>query len=166
VSVGVTDGTVVGATDGAIDGTTDGVVVGVTDGKVVGATDGAVDGTTKDWPLFTAPKEEAVGPAQEKAARLLPVPARCNDKPSAEDDWSTPMSADVKPTAGPLAAVMVPSYEMNSTTAPAASTSAMPSLGPFWMPECKKLSTPKPACWLGMTPSSCLVMYEVPLLPL
>jgi hypothetical protein len=52
----------------------------------------------------------------------------------------TPMSVDVLPAAGPLAATKLPSYERNSTTVPLGSTRAIPSGSgleeepPFWMP--------------------------------
>ncbi len=44
------------------------------------------------------------------------------------------MSVDGIPFAGPPLAVKTPSYERNCRTAPLASTSAIPSGAPFWMP--------------------------------
>src|SRR5436853_74639 len=47
---------------------------------------------------------------------------------------SAMMSTDGRPAAAPSVALKVPSYDRNSTTLPPASTSAMPSGEPFWMP--------------------------------
>jgi hypothetical protein len=47
--------------------------------------------------------------------------------------WDARISTDKVPFAGPSVAVNLPSYEMNSTTAPLF-TSAIASGDPFWMP--------------------------------
>ena len=95
---------------GAAEGAPDGVAVGMANGTLVGAADSTAVGETKDWPGLTVPKEDAVGPVQEKASRVLPVPVRCNDRPSSAEDCETPISTDVMPAAGPLVAVKVPRH--------------------------------------------------------
>ena len=76
-----------------------------------------------------APNVLSIGPAQ------VPVLLRCSDLPSGSVPASaTAMSVDVRPLAGPLVAANTPSYDRNSTTAPVASISAMPSGLPFWIP--------------------------------
>src|SRR5258706_379548 len=73
-----------------------------------------------------APKVFATGLVQ------VPSPCRWREVPTGSVPASiTPMSADKRPTAGPLVAVKVPSYERNSTTAPPPFTSATPSGLPF-----------------------------------
>ena len=62
----------------------------------------------------------------------VPSGLRCNDCFDVVcEDSETPISTDERPAAGPSAAVNTPSYERNSTTAPDASTSAIPSGAPF-----------------------------------
>ena len=75
-------------------------------------------------------------------APKVPVPAvhepaasRCSDMPIASVPFcDAPMSMEVRPVAAPFVAANTPSYEMNSTTVFALSTSAIASGEPFWMP--------------------------------
>ena len=86
-----------------------------------------------------APKVLAFGPSQ------IPAPVRLSDCPTGSVPASrTPMLTDVIPVAGPLSAVIAPSYERNSTTAPLGLTSAIPSGSPFWMPLLGYASTTTP----------------------
>jgi hypothetical protein len=101
------------------------------------------------------PNVLATGPLQDPAA------SRCSDWPSASVPASrTPMSVDVKPLAGPLVAAKVPSYERNSTTVLVASTSAIPSGSPFWIPFTGyvRTSTPRSPQVAGIVPFSVLVL--------
>src|SRR3990170_4462370 len=56
---------------------------------------------------------------------------------SSEPASATPMSVLVSPSAGPPTAAKVPSYDRNCTTALEASTRAMPSGAPYWIPLMK-----------------------------
>src|ERR687892_721273 len=80
-------------------------------------------------PSLQAPNVAGAGPCH------VPVLSRLSERPRGVFAASaTPTSVDVRPTAGPLLAANVPSYDRNSTTAPAASTRARPSGPPFWIP--------------------------------
>ena len=81
-------------------------------------------------PSLHAPNVFAAGAFQ------VPSSLRCRLCPTGVVLISeTPMFVDVSPAAGPLLAVKGPSYDKSSTTALVASTSARPSLGPFWIPS-------------------------------
>src|SRR5437763_3993429 len=63
-----------------------------------------------------------------------PVPARWTDLPTTGAVVSSAsIAVDVKPAAGPLVAVNVPSYDLNSVTWPCALTNAQPSGDPLWI---------------------------------
>src|SRR5262245_18542834 len=95
-------------------------------GAIVTVTTGA--GGVASWSLH-APKVLGAGPLQ------VPFAARASEAPSGSVPASaTPISTEVAPSAGPSVAANTPSYDRNSTTAPPASTSAMPSGAPFWIP--------------------------------
>ena len=98
-------------------------VLGVT------STRATTSGSSFSVPSLHAPKVAAAGASQ------VPAGFRCSENPiGVVPVSSTPMSTDVKPMAGPSTAAKVPSYDRNSTTAPPASISAIPSGLPFWMP--------------------------------
>src|SRR5687768_6228059 len=117
-----------------------------------------------------APNVLGVGALQTSAAfRCRDFTASAGDAGSVvvDPDSLEPMSVEVMPTAGPFAAVKVPSYERNSTTTPAASTRATPSGEPFWSPETVATTTPRGEHFAGMRPPrSTMGGYVVPPLPL
>src|SRR5438034_4574840 len=75
--------------------------------------------------LLQKPKVLGFGPLH------APASSRCSDWPTGADASSAPISVETLPTAGPSAAVNVPSYERNSTICDVASISANPSGLPF-----------------------------------
>jgi hypothetical protein len=77
---------------------------------------------------------------QLRSRYVAPAPLSCSDEPTGVLVLSlTPMSVLVRPAAGPPAgspaAVSTPSYDRSCTSAPLASTRAIPSGAPFWMPS-------------------------------
>jgi hypothetical protein len=86
-------------------------------------------------PAFSAPKLSVRGPVQLKSSYESPLPVSWSDWSTGVVSGSeTPMSVDCIPAAGPPVAVRTPSYDRNWRTVPPASTRAIPSGLPFWMP--------------------------------
>src|SRR6185503_16955852 len=107
------------------------------------------------------PKLAVAGPYQPPASFW-------SESPSGSPFSATPMSVATRPSAGPPTAVIEPSYDRNSTTAPDASTSAMASGGPFWMPfdGYAMNTTPLSPQVAGIGVGSGSVSYGAPLEPL
>src|SRR5688572_7978197 len=105
---------------------------------VAGATVTLTTGAGGGPSALHAPTVGARGPVHTSP------PLRWSDCPTGEPGSVTPMSTESIPLAGPPIAVIVPSYERNSTTWPPAFTSAMPSGLPFWIPSTGYVRTMTP----------------------
>src|SRR5688572_24845805 len=107
--------------------------------------------------LPTGVGESGLQAPKVDVARLqIPLASRCSEAPMGVEVSAAPISMDVRPAAGPLTAVTVPSYDRNSTTWPAPFTRAMASGDPFWMPSTgyATASTPRVPQDAGNTPDN------------
>mmetsp|Transcript_27870 Transcript_27870/g.65743 ORF Transcript_27870/g.65743 Transcript_27870/m.65743 type:complete len:271 (+) Transcript_27870:461-1273(+) len=95
-----------------------------------------VDFEKTNWPSLISPGESAAALRHEKADPPEPPPIRASECPTGVFPSSnTSMFVDVIPAAGPVCPMIVPSYDRNSTTLLAPSTSATPSLVPSLIPS-------------------------------